>query len=569
MHPARLVEGVDESVWPDVLARSFGDRPPELVVVDGGVLEGGREFAVDAVQHSFLEGVEPRRTSVLVLQGGRGPLEAVVGGELRRELRCQLFTGFTFGDVPRLLVVAHQHVGIRESGASTGLVPHDDAGDGSVAPVRFGELVALGLEVRRANLLRERVEGRQVEALEDLLRPVRGQELVGVVVPDVGPEEAREPVPVVVDAAAVCGDADERDGFDVVDGLPEGGTVEVALDLVDGVPEWPGSVVCGELAAVVAEPDRGGGAHLEPERGAVDEFLEPEMAGEHVGGVGDVGEWRGLVHQVDAFVVGLLQRRLPRRRRILLHRQTLQYPRNIFITTDKGIIRCGVGIEGMSIIAEFVIPTGAVPGGETLDALPGATVRLERVIPSDGELRPIFWVTGVDGERFVEMAQDEDGITDLQELVRLERSTLFMAVWTAEVPVVDGIKTLRASILDAVGTADRWVFQIRADDRDRVREFLDVFSEQGIQVELKRLSSISKDDVSDGELTPKQRKTLIAALEMGYFETPTEVSQEEIGERFGVSGRAVSKRLRRGTKNLIRTTLESDGLNGDAATRQR
>lgn len=232
-----------------------------------------------------------------------------------------------------------------------------------------------------------------------------------------------------------------------------------------------------------------------------------------------------------------------------------------------GIYHWGVSIERMGIIAEFVIPTDAVPGGETLDALPGATIRVERLIPSDGELRPIFWVSGVDGERFVEVARDEDGITDVQELVRLDRGILYMAVWTPDRPVVDGIKTLGATILDARGTADRWVFQIRADDRERIQAFLDVFAGQGIPVELKRLTSISEEDPGDGALTPKQRKTLLAALEMGYFETPTQVSQAEIGDRFGVSGRAVSKRLRRGTKNLIQSSLETDGVHGDGATR--
>lgn len=218
----------------------------------------------------------------------------------------------------------------------------------------------------------------------------------------------------------------------------------------------------------------------------------------------------------------------------------------------------------MGILAEFVIPTEAVPGGETLTALPAATIRLERLIPTDGELRPIFWVMGVEGDRFVDVARNEDGITDIQELVGLDRGVLYMAVWEPERPVVEGIKTLRATILDAEGTADSWVFQIRAEDRDRLQEFLDVFAEQGIPVELKRLSSISEDDGSDTELTPKQRQTLVAAFEMGYFENPKGVSQAEIGDRFGVSGRAVSKRLRRGTKNLIRSTLvESGGLRGE------
>ena len=50
-----------------------------------------------------------------------------------------------------------------------------------------------------------------------------------------------------------------------------------------------------ELADVVAEPDRGGVPHLEPETGAVDEFLEPEVAREHVGGVGDVRQRREVL----------------------------------------------------------------------------------------------------------------------------------------------------------------------------------------------------------------------------------------------------------------------------------
>lgn len=209
----------------------------------------------------------------------------------------------------------------------------------------------------------------------------------------------------------------------------------------------------------------------------------------------------------------------------------------------------------MSIIAEFVIPTEAVPGGQTLAALPAATIRLERLIPTDGELHPIFWVTGVEGDRFVDVARNEDGITDIQELVCLDRAVLYMVVWVPEMPVVEGIKTLRATILDAVGTADRWVFQVRAEERARLQEFLDVFAEQGIPVELKRLSSITEDESREAEQTPKQRLTLVAAYELGYYENPKEVSQAEIGDRFDVSGRAVSKRLRRGTKNLIRSTL--------------
>ena len=209
----------------------------------------------------------------------------------------------------------------------------------------------------------------------------------------------------------------------------------------------------------------------------------------------------------------------------------------------------------MAIIAEFVIPPEALPGGETLAALSSATVRLERIIPADGDLRPIFWVSGVDPDRFVDHARSETGIGDLHELTRLDHDVLYMAVWTPEQPVVEGIKTLRATILDAVGTADRWVFQVRAEERSRLQEFMDIFTDNGIPVELRRISSLGDDATEGSALTPKQRQTLLAAYEMGYYDRPRSAQQDTIGSRFGISGRAVSNRLRRGTRNLIESTL--------------
>lgn len=211
----------------------------------------------------------------------------------------------------------------------------------------------------------------------------------------------------------------------------------------------------------------------------------------------------------------------------------------------------------MTVVAEFVIPTEAVPGGRTLIALPSATIRLERIIPSDEAVHPIFWMTGSEGDRFLDHLEDEAGITDVQDLVRLDDAILYRAAWTPKMPVIEGIKTLRATILKAEGTTDEWVFQVIAEERQRLREFQQIFTEQGIPVELKRISNFSDEEACNHQLTPEQRQTLIAAYEKGYFDQPRQVTQEDIGDQFGITGRAVSKRLCKGTKNLIQTTLIS------------
>ena len=209
----------------------------------------------------------------------------------------------------------------------------------------------------------------------------------------------------------------------------------------------------------------------------------------------------------------------------------------------------------MSIVAEFVIPTEVVPGGKTLTDLPAATIRLERIIPSDAAVHPIFWVVGVESDRFLDQLQNEAGITDVEELVELDEAVLFRATWTPEVPVIEGIETLRATILNAEGTADEWVFQVIAEERQHLQEFQQIFAEQGIPVELKRISRFSSEEDGDPRLTPEQRQTLTAAYEMGYYDQPKRVTQAQLGDQFEITGRAVSKRLRRGTKHLIETSL--------------
>jgi len=50
----------------------------------------------------------------------------------------------------------------------------------------------------------------------------------------------------------------------------------------------------------------------------------------------------------------------------------------------------------MVTVAEFTVPSEAVPSGAIFESFPTLTVELERVVPTDDAIVPYAWVRGVD-----------------------------------------------------------------------------------------------------------------------------------------------------------------------------
>lgn len=55
-------------------------------------------------------------------------------------------------------------------------------------------------------------------------------------------------------------------------------------------------------------------------------------------------------------------------------------------------------------------------------------------------------MSGVESAQLLGQLQQKEGITDIQGLVELDSAILYRATRTAKVLVIEGIKTLRASI---------------------------------------------------------------------------------------------------------------------------
>lgn len=214
----------------------------------------------------------------------------------------------------------------------------------------------------------------------------------------------------------------------------------------------------------------------------------------------------------------------------------------------------------MSIVAEFAIPTEALPGGGVLSEMPNTVLELERIVPTEENALPFLWVWSEKVDDFVRNVRNEDGIAAIEVLEEVDHGALIRATWTPKAELVHAIKELSPTILEAEATAEEWSFRIRTDDRQSVATFQEVFASHGIPVTLDRVYDLSR--LVEGrqyELTSDQRETLIRAYEEGYYEKPRGVTQQELGEQFGVTSRAISDRLRRGTANLVEKTLLSAG----------
>jgi len=102
-----------------------------------------------------------------------------------------------------------------------------------------------------------------------------------------------------------------------------------------------------------------------------------------------------------------------------------------------------------------------------------------------------------------------------------------------------------------------WTFELLSPDRNALTALREFCVENDLEFGVDRLFySEGGDELSDEYgLTRKQRETLVTAYDLGYFEIPRAVSQQELAERLDSSPTAVSQRIRRGVTGLIANTV--------------
>ena len=212
----------------------------------------------------------------------------------------------------------------------------------------------------------------------------------------------------------------------------------------------------------------------------------------------------------------------------------------------------------MSVIGKFTVPAESFLLEDTLAEVPEMVVELQRVIAhSQDKLVPFFWVHHGDKDTFDTAIRNDSTLEDVVLLDEFEEGTSYRGTWTRNASgVAYAYIEAGATILDATGQSDTWTLRMRFDDDDVLSAFHEYCREQDIPFDLEQLFH-PMNPMGGGQygLSPKQRETLVDALQRGFYDVPRAVNMTELADELETSQQNLSKRFRRGHATLIENTL--------------
>lgn len=211
----------------------------------------------------------------------------------------------------------------------------------------------------------------------------------------------------------------------------------------------------------------------------------------------------------------------------------------------------------MSVIAYFTTPADDFIFRDVLDSQPNVRIRLETMVPTGSTLIPYCWISGEDVSVIEATLEDSPFIETAKILDELENEGLFRVEWTQEFDgLIDAIRESEAVMLEGAGGGSEWSFRFRFPSYEQLSLFYRTCADNDVRLTLDKIHNpVEPKDMAGYGLTTYQRRALLAALELGYFDIPRRTTLVELGDGLGVSDAAVSQRIRRGLDTLISGTL--------------
>lgn len=203
---------------------------------------------------------------------------------------------------------------------------------------------------------------------------------------------------------------------------------------------------------------------------------------------------------------------------------------------------------------------------ETFEAVPNMELQQEEFRYVSGEPRLTVWASGNDFEAFEAALSTDPTIEEYEHLSSLQERRLYQLVFPAAreseqlypIALEQNIMPIRSVI-----TKKGINLTARFPSREAVATFHDACQQRDISFRLKQLYH-EESVANDGGLsnpygvTEVQQESLLHALEAGYYDVPRQTKLASIAEDLGISTSALSTRLRRGQKNLLKHTLAQE-----------
>ncbi|WP_458190449.1 helix-turn-helix domain-containing protein [Haladaptatus sp. NG-WS-4] len=211
----------------------------------------------------------------------------------------------------------------------------------------------------------------------------------------------------------------------------------------------------------------------------------------------------------------------------------------------------------MSTIAEIELPAQEFALRETLREIPEAEFDVVRVAAhDDDQVLPYLWAYADDFEELDDVLQNDPSVNEMTLLEDLGDERLYRMYWVEQIRVVIHIIIEeKATILNLHGKEDRWRLRILFPTRDSLSATYDFCQNSGLSLDIRNIYEMSDTRHGLFGLTEEQHETLLMALESGYYDIPRESTADDLASSLDISHQAVSERLRRGHRSLVKNAL--------------
>ena len=210
----------------------------------------------------------------------------------------------------------------------------------------------------------------------------------------------------------------------------------------------------------------------------------------------------------------------------------------------------------MSVIAEFTLRTPITR--EALERDPNMEFQVQQFTGLEDDEPALFvWAWGGDFEGMEDALSGDPSVTEVNCIAGFDQVRLYQISLSPE-----GVESTTFRIWGSVGAVllssrrdhDRWRLKMQFPDRDAFAAYVEFCEANDLELTVTRLFRPENPNDVAG-VTVEQREALLAAYEEGYFAVPRRVSQRELAGRLGISGQALSERIRRGTDTLVESVL--------------
>ena len=180
---------------------------------------------------------------------------------------------------------------------------------------------------------------------------------------------------------------------------------------------------------------------------------------------------------------------------------------------------------------------------------------------SDGYTRYVFywWCTGSGFETF-DAGLESDPTVRSFRLVGNSTGGRFYRIDTCVFPpeqplVFPLFRKHDITSLESQRDADGLHLRMRCPSREALRRFRERATAIANNVDVARLYTEQQGRLD--RLTGKQREAVRLAFERGYFETPSQVSLDELASELGVTSQTMSRHVRVGVEKIVADALAS------------